>query len=431
LPEKSSPRTRTLLTTDAASGIFKFTTTDGNYAPPSGVTCTTGGTRTCSVNFLTMAGLTPGLATTVDPLIGTRLGSMRSAAQSVNAVFTNPAGAPNVNQFTFFNIGGQTRRFPTVRLDANLGKNHHLENITNYQQFDGIVDFLNNVDPAFPGFPNHGSQRSNRFSNSSAWRWTITPTLVNEARFGLQGGTAFFFSEVTPAQFSNQGGVSLNLNGALGITNATVTTGPSRRNTPVQQFNDNLNWVRGHHSCNFGFTLPRVSTWSTSQTVVPTVAFGISSTLASDATAFGAFSSLAPTVNQQGAAATFYAGLVGRISAITRQQALSETTGRYTLQGDVVTRAQQTEWGIYGQDAWRVRPNLTFAGRLRGHVSGPFYSKNNSISQVSYAGLFGESGEGHLFHPGPWTGAQSQYTQFPQGQSTWKTQYGNVAPSVG
>jgi hypothetical protein len=99
-----------------------------------------------------MAGLTPGLATTVDPLIGTLLGSMRSAAQSVNAVFTNPAGAPNVNQFTFFNIGGQTRRFPTVRLDANLGKNHHLENITNYQQFDGIVDFLNNVDPAFPDF---------------------------------------------------------------------------------------------------------------------------------------------------------------------------------------------------------------------------------------------------------------------------------------
>ena len=292
----------------------------------------------------------------------------------MNAVFTNPAGAPNVNQFTFFNIGGQTRRFPTVRLDANLGKNHHLENITNYQQFDGIVDFLNNVDPAFPDFPNHGSQRSNRFSNSSAWRWTITPNLVNEARFGLQGGTAFFFSEVTPAQFSNQGGVALNLNGALGITNATVTTSPSRRNTPVQQFNDNLNWVSGNHSFNFGFNLTRVSTWSTSATVVPTVAFGISSTLAADAAVFNAFSPLNATVGQQAAAATFYAGLVGRISSITRQQALSETNGQYTLQGDVVTRAQQTEWGIYGQDAWRVRPNLTLTGGLRWEVQGPFYS---------------------------------------------------------
>jgi len=430
LPEKSSPRTRTLLTTEAASGIFKFQTTSAAYVPPAGVTCTTGGTRTCSVNVLTMAAAA-GFAGTVDPTIGTLLGSMRSAAQSVNAVFTNPAGAPNVNQFTFFNIGGQTRRFPTVRLDANLGKNHHLENITNYQQFDGIVDFLNNVDPAFPDFPNHGSQRSNRFSNSSAWRWTISPNLVNEARFGLQGGTAFFFSEVTPAQFGNQGGVALNLNGALGITNATVTTSPSRRNTPVQQFNDNLNWVSGNHSFNFGFNLTRVSTWSTSQVVVPTVAFGISSTLAPDAAIFNAFLPLNATVGQQGAAATFYAGLVGRISAITRQQALSETTGRYTLQGDVVTRARQTEWGIYGQDTWRVRPNLTVTGGLRWEVQGPFYSLNDSISQVSYAGLFGESGEGNMFKPGTLTGAPSQYTQFPQGQSTWKTQYGNVAPSVG
>jgi len=432
LPEKSSPRTRTLLTTDAASGIFKFQTTSQTYAPPTGVTCTTGATRTCSVNVLTMAGAAGiGLPTTVDPTIGTLLGSMRSAAQSVNAVFTNPAGAPNVNQFTFFNIGGQTRRFPTVRLDANLGKNHHLENITNYQQFDGIVDFLNSVDPAFPDFPNHGSQRSNRFSNASAWNWKITQNIVNEARFGLQGGTAFFFSEVTPAQFTNQGGVALNLNGALGITNATVTTAPSRRNTPVQQFTDNLNWVSGNHSFNFGFSLTRVSTWSTSQTVVPTVAFGISSTLAPDAAAFNAFLPLNATVGQQAAAATFYAGLVGRISAITRQQALSETTGRYTLQGDVVTRAQQTEWGIYGQDAWHVRPNLTVTGGLRWEVQGPFYSLNDSISQVSYAGLFGESGEGNLFKPGTLTGAPSQYTQFPQGQSTWKTQYGNIAPSVG
>jgi hypothetical protein len=430
LPEKSSPRTRTLLTTDAASGIFKFQTTSQTYAPPTGVTCTTGATRTCSVNVLTMAAAA-GLTSTIDPTIGTLLGSMRSAAQSVNAVFTNPAGAPNVNQFTFFNIGGQTRRFPTVRLDANIGKNHHLENVTNYQQFDGIVDFLNNVDPAFPDFPNHGSQRSNRFSNSSAWRWTITPNLVNEARFGLQGGTSFFFSEVTPAQFGNQGGIALNLNGALGITNATVTTAPSRRNTPVQQFNDNLNWVSGNHSLNFGFNLTRVSTWSTSSTVVPTAAFGISSTLAGDTTAFNAFLPLQNVVAQQAAAATFYAGLVGRISAITRVQALSETTGKYTLQGDVVTRAQQTEWGIYGQDAWRVRPNLTVTGGLRWEVQGPFYSKNDVISQVSYAGLFGESGEGNLFKPGTLTGAPSQYTQFPQGSSTWQTQYGNIAPSVG
>ena len=430
LPEKSSPRTRTLLTEDAAKGIYKFNTTNQTYAPPAGVTCTTGSTRTCSVNVLTMAAAA-GLIGTIDPTINTLLGSMRSAANSVNAVFTNPAGAPNVNQFTFFNIGGQTRRFPTVRLDANLGKNHHLENVTNYQQFDGVVDFLNSVDPAFPGFPNHGAQTSNRFSNSSAWRWTITPNIVNEARFGLTGGTASFFGDVTAGQFANQGGVSLNLNGALGITNATVTTSPSRRNTPVKQFNDNLNWVTGNHSVNFGVSVTRVNQWSTSSTVVPTLGFGISSTLAGDTTAFNAFQSLNATVAQQGNAATFYAGLVGRISSISRVAALSEINNKYTLQGDVVTRGQQTEYGVYGQDTWRLRPNLTLTGGLRWEVQGPYKSLNNTLTQVSYAGLFGESGVGNLFKPGTLTGSPSQYTSFAEGSSTWETQYGNIAPSIG
>ena len=431
LPEKSSPRTRTIYTPDAASGIYKFNTTSQTYAPPAGVTCTSGSTRTCSVNVLTMAA-GAGLVNTVDPTIGTLLGSIRSAANGVNAVFASVAGQPNLQQFTFFNPGGQLRRFPTVRLDANIGKNHHLENITNYQQFTGVVDFLNNVDPAFPGFPNHGSQQSNRFSNTSAWRWNIKQNIINEARFGLTGGTSFFFSEVTPAQFNNQGGVALNINSpGFGVTNATVTTGPERRNSPVKQFNDNLNWVHGNHSFNFGASVTRVNLWIVDATVVPTVNFGVSSTLANDAAVFNAFSSLNATVGQQGNAANFYATLVGRISSITRLAALSETTNKYTLQGDYTSRGQQTEYGIYGQDTWRIRPNLTLTGGLRWEVQGPFTSLNNTLTQTSFAGLFGESGEGNLFKPGTLTGTPTTYTQFQQGSSTWKTQYGNFAPSFG
>ena len=431
LPEKSVQRVRTIYTQDAANGIYKFNTTSQTYAPPAGVTCTTGATRTCSVNVLTMAAAA-GLVGTLDPTISKLNADIRSSVGTVNGVLTSVAGNPNVEQFGFFNVGGQTRRFPTVRLDANLGKNHHLENISNYQEFLSVVDFLNGVDPIFPGFPNHGSQTSNRFSNTSAWRWNITPNLVNEARFGLTGGTVKFFGEVTPAQFTNQGGVRLNLNSSgVGTNSATATAGPELRNAPVKQFNDNISWVHGNHAFNFGGSFTRLNLWITDATVVPAVNFGISSTLAGDATAFNAFASLNPTVSQQAGAAAFYAQMSGRMSSLTRYVGLSETTGKYTPQGFFTSRAQQTEYGLYVQDTWRFRPNVTLTGGVRWEVQGPFQSLNNTLTQVGYAGLFGESGVGNVFKPGTLTGSPSTYTRFAAGSKTYDTDYGNFAPSVG
>ena len=432
LPEKSSPRTRTVLNPLAQQGIHRFTTTNATYAgaPPANVTCVpTPPNFTCSVNVLTLA-QNAGLISTFDPTISTLLSDIRSSLQGVNAIFVQTS-TPNLQQATFFNPGGQVRKFPTVRFDFTIAKNHHIENIWNYQQFRSQVDFLNNVDPAFPGFPNFGSQDSNRFSNATGWRWTISQNLVNEARFGLTGGSTLFFPQVNSSQFGNQGGVSLGIN-AAGISTATVVTAPSRRNSPVKQFTDTLNWIKGNHSFQFGTTVTRVNYWAQNQTVVPTVGFGISSTLAGDSAAFAAFSSLQPTVSQQGAAAALYSTLVGRISAITANARLNEETGKYEYLGPLITRAQLTEYGFFGQDTWRFRPNLTLTGGLRWEVQGPFTPLNDSLSRIeNFASIYGESGEGNLFQPGTLTGSPTRFVQFSQGEKTFKTEYGNFAPSVG
>jgi hypothetical protein len=183
----------TVLNPLAQQGIHRFTTTNTNYAnsPPANVTCVpTPPNFTCSVNVLQLAA-NAGLISTIDPTIGTLLSDIRSSLAGVNSIF-NQLANPNLQQATFFNTGSQIRKFPAVRFDFNIAKNHHLENIWNYQQFRSTVDFLNNVDPTFPGFPNFGSQDSNRFSNSTAWRWTISQNIVNEARFGLTGGSTLF-----------------------------------------------------------------------------------------------------------------------------------------------------------------------------------------------------------------------------------------------
>ena len=63
----------------------------------------------------------------------------------------------------------------------------------------------------FPGFPNHGAQTSIRFSDSMAWRWSVSNNIVNEARYGIVGGTTQFFGDANAGQFTNQGGYSLGL----------------------------------------------------------------------------------------------------------------------------------------------------------------------------------------------------------------------------
>jgi hypothetical protein len=232
LPERSL-RTRTVLSPSAAAGNFQYDAAL-NAANPLRSNCivspANAAQQRCTVNLLTTLAAANGLPTTTDPTVAALLPAIRSAITSNGGGIT-PLSDPNLERAAFINPGGQIRYFPTVRFDVNVTQKHHVSNVWNYQDFNSSVDFLNNADPAFPGFPNLGSQASNRFSNVTSHRWTVTPSIVNEATFGITGGTVVFFPEISPAQFANQGG--FNLNGGFasaGITGPTVRSAPSRRN---------------------------------------------------------------------------------------------------------------------------------------------------------------------------------------------------------
>jgi len=262
LPEAVA-RQKTILSTNAQSGLYTYTVASGPAA----------GTHT--INLLQLAGVN-GQTSTVDPTTSALLAQIRSSTSQ--GTVSSLADA-NLNQFNFINTDTQIRKFPTVRFDFNLTSKHHLENIYNYQNFNATLDILNNLDPAFPGFPNQGGQGSSRWSDSMALRSTLTPTIVNEARFALVGGTSRFGQGISAAQFANQGGFNLGINATgLGINSATVSTTPQKRNSPVQQFDDNVTWTRGNHSYNFGFSFTQVNYFS-SQAVgglVSPITFGVS-----------------------------------------------------------------------------------------------------------------------------------------------------------
>lgn len=427
LPE-STLRTRNVLSTQAQSGIYRFLSSGFNTSGTP-VTCTgSGASRLCTLNVFSVAASTPGLAfSNADPTINNLLGEIRG---SLSGAALRSSGDPNVDQATFVNNGFQLRRFPTVRLDFNASKNHHIENIWNYQSFGSTVDFLNARDPQFPGFPNHGSQTSIRFSNVTAWRWTINNNIVNEARYGITGGTVLFFGEVNAGQFENQGGFNLSLgnfsSGGFALTSATNTTAPSRRNAPVREFTDSLNWIKGNHSLNFGVGLTRIGFWSNDYTVVPTAVFSTSSTL--DPTPVNAFSFLPAT--QQTGASQLYALLSGRLTSVTANARLDEETNKYSYLGSQILRAKNMEWGIFGQDTWRVRQNLTLTFGLRYERNESFEAENNNFAGVSFDALFGESGPGNLFKPGTLQGARSAYNAFAPGTKAFNPT-GLFLPSFG
>lgn len=411
-------RQRTILNPLTQTGVFQYNVTVG------------GQTQVRSVNLLELAARN-GQTATIDPTISKLLSDIRDSTTKAGAV--QQLTDPNLMRFTFANNAAQKRYYPTARLDFNLTDKHRLEYVYWYQKYSSNPDTLNATDPAFPGFPNSGSQISNRFATTATLRSTLTPTLVNEFRFGFNGGTVLFRPELNSGQFTqsvaNQMGFNLGIS-AAGISNATVTTAPSRRNAPLKDFSDTLTWTRGAHSMSFGGQFTQVNLWMLNQTVVPSIGFSVNTNDPANA--------MFVTANFPGAAAAdvtraanIYAVLTGRVTSIGANARLDEETGKYTYLGAGIQRARQRELGLFAQDSWRMRPNLTLNYGLRWELQLPFIALNGSYSKVSVEDLFGVSGPGNLFKPGTLTGRVTQFVQYKDGERAYNPDYKNFAPSFG
>jgi carboxypeptidase family protein len=428
----STARQRNVLTPDAERGIFRYGTRSVDLLALAANVPAAG--RDCNPSVV---GNQP-CTSTVDPIIGSTLAAIRG---SFSQGGLTPLGL-NQQRFTWNSPADQVRKFTAVRLDFNLTPKHHLDNVWNYNVFVSSPDQLNSRDPIFPGLGiGVGGQYSDRFSNSTGLRSVLTKNITNELRFGLgAGGTVLFFPETSAAAFSVLGGFNPSFTvfnpGNNNTSSPASGSSSSRNHAPSMVLLDNLSWVNGDHTFNFGVDLAQHKAWSFSiARVVPAITFGLDT---NDPANNAMFASSITGTNFPGASATditnarnLYALLTGRVTVITASAFTSEETGQYTYLGDFTQRVRQRTAGFFFQDAWRFRPNLTINAGLRWELQFPFTAQNSNYTQATFEGLWGVSGVGNLFKPGTLTGSVTQFTPFPKGTQAYKTDWNNIGPSIG
>ena len=418
LNEQSPVRTRQVLTSEAQSGVFRY--------GPNGAS---------TVNLFNLAS-TASLPNTVDPTVANILNTIRSSTGIRGTLDPLGTGGFYYRQpFNFSNSGEQRRRFLVVRTDFNLTKDHALDVIFNDQPFRANADFLNSVDPAFPDFANAGTQQSDRRSLSVGLRSSFGSSVVNQfryaqlagwlggsSRFDLIGGTEFFDN--------TQRGYSLTL--GAGLSNPTIRNASSSRVSPTEDFTDNLTWVTGNHTITVGGQLKRIRTISDSLgLVVPTVTFGVLGTDTAVLNAISATTLPGASTTEVANAQALYATLTGRVSAFN-SNAILGGDGQYSLNGSRHFEIQENTNGLFAQDSWRIRPNLTINYGLRWQPTlGARMNTANYSVLVDPAMIYDVSGVGNLFTPGTLTGTAPQVRGVEAGEQAFRDDLNNFAPSIG
>ena len=335
--------------------------------------------------------------------------------------YPNPPG-PNPNALAYFNAlptangtnAGDTLNTGSfdfaspnpVRLNTAIGR-------IDYEPNDRQRIFVRgNLQDDFTGgteqFPGQGPQnkiQDNTKGITAGDTWTISPTLVNDVRYGYirQG-------------FDNRGAGVGDYVDFRFISTETAETRTSITSVPVNNIVDNLNWTKGKHSIQIG------GNWRLIHQNNSTDANSYNSGSSNPYWLGG--SAPAPKDLSTGFAQSYttaYANLVGVIPSVTdvyNYHVTSPTSASLLADGaPLVRRFKANEFEYYIQDAWHPTPNLTITAGIRhsllqtpwettGQQITPTIDTHNWYQEREYAAEQGRTVEGDLaFAPsGPYYG---------------------------
>ncbi len=343
-------------------------------------------TATNVVRTVPLPGLGQGLLRYVDTsgqvqsLTTTQLNAIFPAVQMNPAAISVLAGAAQrypANDFTVgdkINTAGYRFNAPTpvnlnsniLRFDWNMNSRQSV-----FVRLAKIYDLVG-VAAQFPDTP-----APNTWSHPSGiavgYSWTLNPRVVNSFRYGL-----------TRQAFSALGDSGVNDMHFRFVYEPYAYTRTLSRTTPVHNFVDDVSWMKGSHTLQFGTNIRMIrnnrinyagaydgmttnpSGYQQGGNVLsdPVIAYLAANNLPAMST-----SSVSDTQNAA-------AALIGRLSGYTANFNFGRD-GSLLPTGTPSQRDFATEdYDFYLQDAWKMRPNLTLTFGLRYGLSRPVYEMN-------------------------------------------------------
>jgi hypothetical protein len=196
--------------------------------------------------------------------------------------------------------------------------------------------------------------------------WTLSNNVINTFRYGL-----------TREAFSQQGDSAENSISFRFVFSPLTFTRTLTRITPVQNFTDDVSWVKGNHSFGFGTNIRLISNERTS------FSGSFDSAITNPSFFSGGGATISNPINAvfpiQGSAVgvqNAVTAVIGRFSQYSGNF-LFDQDGTLLPSGVPSARNFKTqEYDLYAQDSWKIRPHLTLSYGLRYTISKPVYETN-------------------------------------------------------
>jgi len=244
-----------------------------------------------------------------------------------------------------------------AKFDLNLTDRHSMFVRVNAQH-----DLIAGV-PAFPDTPSPDVW-SHPWGVAFGDTWTVTNNLVNHFNYGM-----------TREAFTTQGDAAKNEVYFRFVFFPVLDSRSLARKTPTHNFTDDISWIKGTHTMQFGTNIRVIRNKRTTFANAYDTAYTNPSYYQSSGTiisnTISAFSPLGAgqsTVVQNAATA-----LLGRLSTYTARFTYDKS-GQLLPSGSPTEREFATEeYDFYGQDSWKILQNLTLTYGLRYGLSRPIY----------------------------------------------------------